>query len=85
MAKATETKSETPPNIDHIRVGPPFALKRKGRCVAGKEEIPVGETAHVLENTRAETKKLICPKCLDGNPVLKARLSSDDLGSFLEE
>jgi len=84
-AKAAEPKSETPADLSHIRVGPAFVPKRKGRCVNGGHPLAEGAEAHVVENTRAETKKLICAECLKKNTVLQARLQTDDLGSFLSE
>lgn len=82
-AKASAPKSEPPADLSHIRVGPEFEVKRKGRCVNGNHALEVGSKAHVVENTRAETKKVICAKCLSENPVLSARLDTGDMNGFL--
>jgi len=83
-AKAPPEGETAPKALDHIRVGPEFEVKRKGRCANGNHVLEVGTMAHVVENTRAETKKVICAKCLSENEPLRARMDTGDLNTFLE-
>lgn len=82
QTEESKPKAERPADLNHIRVGPVFEGKIGGRCIVCKAPTK-GKQAHIVENTRTDSRKAICHDCLEEDPALAARQVSDDLDSFL--